>query len=203
MSCLYIKLPSLRWASGLTSLILLMSGMLMVPQANAEEEEIEPVFTVVSAQSRIEDEVVRLDAVFDLGFSGKLIEALHKGVPLTLLIELEVLRERNYWMSETIAEIEQRFQLSFNPLTGHYLFYNINSDARFQLPSFEAVKAVLSHLNNFPLLDDALLEKEERYRARIRIKVDPETFPVPLRLMTYVTSDLDLESEWYEWSLLP
>lgn len=202
MSCLHIKLPLLRWATGVASLAMLVSSVLLVPSADADEE-IAPVFTVVSAQSHIEDEVVRLDAVFDLGFSEKLVEALHKGVSLTLLIEIEVLRERNYWVSESIAEIEQRFQLSFNPLTGRYLYYNINSDARFQLPSFDAAKAVLSHLNNFPLLDDALLEKEKRYWARMRIKMDSDTFPVPLRLMTYVTSDLDLESEWYEWPLLP
>lgn len=195
------ELPLPRWAFGLASVLFLMLGLCNASLVNAEEGEIEPAFTVVSATSRIDDDVVRLDAVFELIFSEKLIEGLHSGVPLTLLVEMEVLRERSFWVSETVAEIEQRFQISFNPLTGKYLFHNLNSDARFQLPSFDVVKLVASHLSNFPLLDYTLLNEEEIYNARLRIKVDREKFPVPLRLMTYVTSDWDLVSEWFEWPL--
>ncbi|MFC1750494.1 DUF4390 domain-containing protein [Pseudomonadota bacterium] len=201
MTCLNIKSPLPGWVLGLTSILLLMFCLLNTSLANAEEEEFEPAFTVLSVESRIEDEVVRLDAIFDLEFSEKLVEALHNGVPLTLLVELKVMRERSYWLSETIAEIEQRFQISFNPLTGRYLFHNLNSDAKFQLPNFDVVKLVLSHLSNFPLLDYSLLEEDMTYNARARIRVDDEKFPVPLRLMTYVTSDWDLVSEWYEWQL--
>ncbi len=183
------------------SLILLMLSLLLPFRVWADDEAPDPTFTVMSAESRVDEEVVRLNVVFDLKFSEKLVEALHSGVPLTLLVEVQVQRERNYWADESIAEIEQRFEVSYNAITGRYHFHNLNSDAQFQLPNFEAVRVVLSHLSNFPLLDYALLEEGQTYLGRVRIKVDDETLPVPLRLMTYVTADWDLVSEWYEWSL--
>ncbi len=196
-----MRFPSGRLAAMVSACVLMLG--LLLPIANAEDDppHIAPVFAVVSAESHIVENVVRLDAAFDLVFSEKLLEALHNGVPLTILVEIEVSRERSYWVSESIAEIEQRFQISYNPITGRYLFHNLNSDAQFQLPNFEAARVVLSHLGNFPLLDISLLEPEQKYSGRIRVRVDDENFPVPLRLMSYVTSDWDLESEWFEWSL--
>ena len=195
------ELPLPGWALGIASILMLMLCLLSAPPVSAEEEGVEPSFSIVSAESRIDDQVIRLDAAFELIFSENLIEALHNGVPLTLLVEMDVLRERSYWLSETVAEIEQRFQVTYNPITGRYQYHNLNSDARFQLPSFDVVTLMLSHLSNFPLLDHSLLESGERYLGRIRIRVDREKFPVPLRLMSYVSSDWDLVSEWYEWPL--
>ena len=61
----------------------------------------------------------------------------------------------------------------------------------------------MSFLNDFPLLDYSLLEAEADYRGEIRISVDRNSFPVPLRLMSYVSGDWHLVSDWYSWPLLP
>lgn len=176
-----------------------------VASLNAQEqvEEIEPALVIQSAESRLVDDVVRLDVAFDLRFSEQMIEALQRGVALTLLIEIEINRERSYLWSTTIATLEQRYQISYQPLTQYYALNNLNSEVEVQLPSLELLLAVINELDDFPLLDAALLAADATYFGEIRISVDSGSFPVPMRLMSYFNDDWDLSSEWFEWPLLP
>lgn len=159
------------------------------------------VFNVVSAMTHADDQVLRLNARFDLQFSEALIDALHNGVSLVLLIEIEALRERDYVWSESIARIEQRYQLSYQALTEQYILDNINSGVRFKFPNFEALRQVAGNLVDFPFLDLSLLDDESRYLGQLRIGIDRDQFPTPLMLMSYFSSDWHPQSEWYTWPL--
>lgn len=177
---------------------------LVIPSYADETPKLEPGFGILSAEPRIDNDVVRLDLVLDLRFSDKLTEALHNGVPLTLLVEIEAMRERKYFWSESIAHIEQRFHVSYNVLTEKYHLVNMNSGTKFRFPNFESAVAVMGNMSNFPFLDSSLVSDEEAsYWGRVRVSVDRDSFPVPLRLMTYVTTDWELSSEWYSWQLQP
>lgn len=160
-----------------------------------------PGFAVLSAAVQDIDGVVRLDATFSVRLGTTLEEALHNGVTLPLLIEIEAQRERDYLWPSTIAHVEQRYLLSYNALTGQYLLHNLNTNLQFRLPNLSAAKAVLGSISKFPFLDRNLLQEGEKYEARIRITIDREMLPTPLRLMSYITSDWDLHSEWYKWPL--
>lgn len=167
------------------------------------EAEPEPGFAVLSAGSKLVDGVVRLDVLFDLQFSDRLVEALQNGISLNLLIEIEILKQRNYLWSAQVATLEQRYQIAYQPLTNHYVLNNLNSDLEFQFPTLESLLAVVTMLHDFPLLDYSLLEEDASYLGDIRIAVDRSSFPVPLRLMSYVSDDWHLASDWYSWPLLP
>ncbi len=165
--------------------------------------ETEPGFAVLTAESQLVDGVVRLDVLFELRFSEQLVEALQNGVSLNLLIDIDILKERRYLWSKSVARLEQRYQISYQPLTNTYVLVNLNSDLEFQFPTLESLLAVIAMLHDFPLLDYSLLEAEASYRGDIRIAVDRDSFPVPLRLMSYVSGDWHLVSDWYSWPLLP
>ncbi len=172
-------------------------------EPTASRLETEPGFTVLTAESQLVDGVVRLDVLFELRFSEQLVEALQNGVSLNLLIDIEILKERSYLWSKSVATLEQRYQISYQPLTNTYVLVNLNSDLEFQFPTLESLLAVMTMLHDFPLLDYSLLETETSYRGDIRIEVDRDSFPVPLRLMSYVSGDWHLVSDWYSWPLLP
>jgi len=177
---------------------------LAVSQAWAEEPvTTEPGFAVLTAESRPVNGVVRLNVLFELAFSKQLVEALQNGVSLNLLIDIAILKERSYVWSKQVATLQQRYQISYQPLTNTYALANLNSDLEFQFPTLESLLAVITVLHDFPLLDYSLLDAEASYRGEIRIAVDRDSFPVPLRLMSYVSSDWHLVSDWYSWSLLP
>lgn len=167
----------------------------------ADEEVKAPGFEVLYAKTKTVDQVLRLDAGFNLRLSEQLKEALHKGVPLVFEIEVEAFQVRSYIWNEDVAHVSQRYKLEFNDLTQRYVARNQNAGTEFSLPTLNSALAVISTLADFPLLNRDRLAPESRYAGKIRIKIDIDAFPVPMRLMAYVSSDLSMESEWYEWSL--
>ncbi|MBI3771876.1 MAG: DUF4390 domain-containing protein [Gammaproteobacteria bacterium] len=169
--------------------------------ASAEGESGIPSFEVLYAKTKVVNQVLRLDAGFNLRLSGKLKEALHKGVPLIFEIEVEAFQKRSYIWDEDVAHVSQLYRLEYNELTQRYVVRNLNAGTEYSLPNLNSALAVISTLDDFPFLSNERLAEESAYSGRIRVKINIDEFPVPLRLWAYVSGDLSLSSEWFEWPL--
>jgi hypothetical protein len=156
-----------------------------------------------SVDTTLINNVYWLNANIEYIFSNKTLEALNNGVPITIELDIEVSRHRDYLWDETIATLEQRYQLQYHALTKQYLLKNLNSTSTQSHASLRTALAALGNIVDFPMLDKNLLDEHQQYTARMRASVDIEALPVPLRLLAYVTSGWRLSSEWYEWSLKP
>jgi hypothetical protein len=56
-------------------------------------------------------------------------------------------------------------------------------------------------VHNYPVLDYALMRNDESYSVRLRGSLDIEALPTPVRLLAYISSAWDMDSEWYQWQL--
>ena len=95
-------------------------------------EEIEAGFDIRNARIELVDGVFLLDADLSFVFSDETLEAIENGVPVTIILEMQVLRERglvwdNLWWDEEIASIEAKFRIETRPLSKTYLVRNLNS----------------------------------------------------------------------------
>ena len=160
-------------------------------------------FQVLYAETQIVNKVLRLNAGFDVRFSPQLEEAIHRGVEVVVVIEVDAIRERSYLWNEAVARVTQRYQIRYSDLTRRYIVHNLNVGTRFSLPSLTAVTAVIASMVDFPFLDYSLLQSGERYLGRIRVGVDVESLPVPLRLRAYVSPAWHMTSRWFIWRLQP
>lgn len=158
-------------------------------------------FEVISAATRLEGGVYRLNAHIEYRFSNAALEALQNGVPLTVEIEMEVRRRRSWVWDETVYALTQRFQLDYHALSQQYLVTNLNSGARRAFPTRSAALGFMGRIQDFPLLDRSLLAKNERYEGALRVRLDIEALPAPLRLFAYLSADWRLTSEWRAWPL--
>ena len=158
-------------------------------------------FTVVSAETRLDQNVYRLDAVIDYDLSTVTKEALNNGVPLTIQMQMQVLRRREWLWDETIADIQQRYRLEYHALARQYLVTNLNNGELHSYPSRESAIEVLGRVRDFPLLDKSLLRSGGQYYGRMRVRLDIEDLPAPLRPVAYLSADWRLTSAWYTWPL--
>src|SRR5690606_2847430 len=127
------------------------------------------------------------------------LEALERGVPLPVLLEVEILRERSYLWNETITTLEQRYEVDYHELTRQYTVRNLNIDTQFAYPTREAALSALGRIVDLPLIDANLLDPEASYIGRVRASMDTNALPVPLRLRALVSSEWRLSSGWHEW----
>ena len=157
-------------------------------------------FVVRHADSRLELGVVLLDATIDFQFSEQAVEAMRNGVPLTVSVEMQVLRERP-GPDKSVALIRARYRIKTHALSNQYVITNLGSGEARTYGSFDEMRAALGHIESFPLLDEALLTPGESYRARVRAKLDIEALPAPLRPVAYLSPSWRLKSDWYDWEV--
>jgi hypothetical protein len=168
-----------------------------VPQADADPG----FFEVRSAVAELRDGVYYLNANIGYRLSTEAIGALHSGVPLGIRLDVEIIDPRRWWFDNEGASLQQAYQVDYHALSERYLVRNLNSGDQ---ASFGSLRAALEHLGRIerlPLIDTAVLEDDRGYYVRLRVSLDQEQFPGPLRLLAFWRRDWSIASEWYRWPL--
>lgn len=183
------------------ALVGLLMGSLAVAVSAQNPVEREGYFEVRSAETTPVNGVHHLDARLQLVLSSEALQALNSGVPLTIELQMQIIRVRRFYMDALDAELAVRFELEYRPLSQRYIVRNINSGHQ---DSFATLYSALNHLGritDLPIIDDALLTPERPYRIRLRAMLQTQQYPAPLRLLFFWRSQWQLQSEWYEWTL--
>lgn len=180
----------------------LMVGWLCLSAPFAVSAE-QGYFSVRDAHTTLKDGVYRLDANIDFRFSDEALSALHSGLPFVINIEVKVDRPRDYLWADTVAALRQRYRIQFHALSDRYVVHNLNTDTRHSYVALEDALLAFGTLRDFPMLDRRLLDLDQTYRAGLRATLDIEALPTPMRLWAYVSEQWQLDSEWYQWPLLP
>ena len=167
----------------------------------AESTTPSPGFKVLHASSSLDQDRYTVDIDFALLFSDESLEALDNGVPVVIVVEYEVLEQRDYLWDKTILEMEDRFELRYQSLTKRHLITDLATGKRQSYGRrFSAVNA-LSRIEDRPIVFLSQLDPGKNYQAKVRIHLDIEALPAPLRLPAYLSKEWDLQSDWYEWPL--
>lgn len=166
-----------------------------------DEMERAGYFEVRSASTSIVDGVHTLDARLQLVLSSEALQALSSGVPLTIELQMQLIRERRFIWDDDAAQLAVRFELEYRPLSQRYIVRNLNSGDQDSFATLYSALNNLGRIQGLPVIDDALLDRSERYRIRLRVMLQTQQYPAPLRLLFFWRSEWQLQSEWFEWRL--
>jgi hypothetical protein len=158
-------------------------------------------FEVRSASTRQVGGVHTLDARLQLVLSSEALEALSSGVPLTIELQLELIRTRRFVWDDAEAALALRYELQYRPLSQRYLVRNLNSGDQDSFATLYSALNNLGRVQGLPVIDDALLEYGKNYRVRLRAMLNTQQYPAPLRLLFFWRDEWQLQSEWFEWLL--
>lgn len=162
----------------------------------------EGYFDVRSASTQLEEGVLELDARLQLVLSDDALAALDNGVPLTIELKLEVIRERRFMLDATDAELSVHYELEYRPLSQRYIVRNLNSGEQDSFATLYSALNNLGRIQQLPVIDVSLLERDADYRMRLQALLSTQQYPAPLRLLFFWRDDWQLKSEWYEWPLV-
>jgi hypothetical protein len=171
------------------------------PPAPIKGEEDPGYFEIREASTQLKDGVYFLDALIEYRLSSEARSALQSGLPLTIRVEVELLKDRRFWFDAEEAALHQRYQLEYHALSERFTIQNLNSGDQTSFSTLYAALDWLGHVNHFPLIDAALIEPGHEYYLRMRTVLDAEKLPGPLRLIAFWRRDWSLGSDWYRWQL--
>ncbi len=187
---------------GFVLALLVLLVLLAAGKSFARNEiEREGYFEVRSAATALVDGVHTLDARLQLVLSSEALRALASGVPLTIELQLQIIRIRRFYFDRIDAELAVRYELEYRPLSQRYIVRNLNSGDQDSFATLYSALNSLGRVQGLPLIDSSLLDAEKRYRIRLRAMLNTQQYPAPLRLLFFWRDQWQLQSEWSEWIL--
>lgn len=152
---------------------------------------------------RLDEGVYRLDAQIDYKLSEAAVDALDNGVPLTMQVHIQVRKDDAWiWQSDT-SEYRLRYVIRYHALSGLYEVSSQGSDHRRNFVTRDAALTALGELTDLPLIEASRLEPGETYSVEMRVDLDIEALPLPLRPLAYLSPSWNLSSGWTSWPLAP
>ena len=193
--------PRARTAWQLLRLALTLAMLLPAAGRSDDATPAAGGFAIEHAALRVVGGTCVADARIDFAFSDDNLEAMRNGVALTVIIDIEIRRERGRWWDETLVARALRYRIETNVLTGRYRVRNLHDGNARNYRSLDKVVEGLGRLESVPIIDRARLAADARHTARIRALIDIEALPSPLRPIAYLSPAWRLNSGWFEWRI--
>lgn len=122
-------------------------------------------------------------------------EALHKGVPLTWIVLVEIREVGRLW-DRTVFRQELPYRLQFHALLRQYEVLTPDRQSEMFL-TLNAAMSFLANLRDAQPIPAEGLNAGRRYKLAVKCRFDRESLPVPLRPFTYLDAQWYLSSDWY------
>ena len=158
-------------------------------------------FLVEDAHAWSDAGMQMLDARFAIRLSSGAQEALDNGVPVVLELHVQLVKTHKWFWDSVEVDLTERRQLEYHALSRSYLVKNLNAGTQSNYRRLEDALLAAGTIDNLVLTDEPL-QPGRSYIVRIRGSLDVESLPTPVRLLAYVSSAWDMQSEWYAWQLV-
>jgi len=175
-----------------------MTGLLCTPLTVLAN----PNLKVYSASTHERGNVVYLNAQLEYSLNEAAVTALQSGVPITFKLKVEIFQPRKWIWDKVISEHVHRYQLSYHALTQQYLVTNISSGIQNSYSDRNIAMSAMGRIYNLALVATTALPQQADLQARIKVSLDINALPTPMRPWAYISSDWKLSSEWYTWDLV-
>jgi hypothetical protein len=179
---------------GLVRLLLLLGWVTWCPDAAAGHE-----FLVEDARGRMDAERFLVDARIGVRLDADVLEALENGVALEFELQGQLLRPRRFWWDARVARATRRLQLMRHTLTGGYTVAEPGRAQQLTFKRLDEALGALGEVRDFELGDAGDAADSPRLRGRLRLRLNIEALPAPLRPIAYVSPGWHLSSGWHEW----
>ena len=177
---------------------LLAPLLLLTPSSEAAN------FKVKNAQPFISDRNLHVNARLDLPLNARTEEALSKGIPIDVVIEINMVKHRRWWRDRTVTDTVLRRRIQFHALSRQYRVSTLNDSE--PADSFGSLALALAHagaLEEFiiPLTPKKEIEPGARYLLQLRARLDIEALPMLMRPLAYSMPSWRLSTGWTEWPI--
>ncbi len=163
-------------------------------------------FSVSEVQPELKPGVLSVSGTLDLTLTGKVEEAVAKGIPIDVDFDFRLMRQRKLLWAKEIQSWTVRRQIRYHALSGQYFVDGAAANEK-RLENFTSLRQALRHMGTLnELTFDVVSEPqaaqvEGTYELQVRASLDIESLPAPLRPVAYTSLDWHLNSGWTTWTV--
>lgn len=159
-------------------------------------------FVVRGVDTHLANDVLHISSVLDMGLSAKAEEALNKGIPFDVITDIALVEHRRLLWNRVVTDRTLRQRVQYHALSGQYLVSAEDQDVE-RFPTAQAALAYVGSLNDMQirLTKKKAIDGKMRYFLKLRVRLDIESLPAPLRPLAYVTPSWHHSSGWTTWAV--
>ncbi|MBK1718218.1 DUF4390 domain-containing protein [Thiocystis violacea] len=158
---------------------------------------------IKQAQTRLVAGQFYLSASVDFDFSETALEALDHGVPLTIVFHVQVRRSDAWLWEDSLLDQQLRYAIRYKPLSERFEVYRLPGTKGRDFVTRDAAIRALGEFVDLELVPLDTLKPDTDYEVGIKVFLDVEELPLPLRPMAYLKPSWKLSSGWSQWPLTP
>ncbi|MBI2802808.1 MAG: DUF4390 domain-containing protein [Gammaproteobacteria bacterium] len=158
---------------------------------------------IVRVEGKRIDNFYFVDARLTMRLTKDAREAVESGVPLVFAFEFEIRQRRRWLWDLTLLALRRTYKLERHALANRYVITDIVGNKRLVAPSLDDALAELGELHDVPVGKAAELLNNGENSGRMRVRLDIESLPAPLRPVAYISPSWHIGSDWQNWDLVP
>lgn len=157
---------------------------------------------VVSVRARLDGGELLARTTLDVDIGPQAEEALDRGIPLVILVDVALYRIRPIVWDHRLARWTFRVELRYHALSNLYVLHAPDFD-EFETyrSAADALKAAAGPRTIAAPLPVSLSRTDTTLGIAVRAHLDIEALPPPLRMQAYLSPAWRLSSGWHRWAL--
>ena len=149
----------------------------------------------------IDNNIYYLDTSSELSLTEESYKALRQGISFEIHTDFQLLKKRKWLWNKIIFKKKLIYKLEHKPLTENFLVTNLNTGIVNYYKNLDTAVNAICNISKMKLFHKNILQKNIKYLARIRLYLDIDSLPSPLRPRAYFSSDWNISSQWYRWEI--
>ena len=148
--------------------------------------------------AQITDQYLSSHAKLNLSLDSRSAAAIVNGIPITICVDLELVQNKLWPRSTTLLEWRYPVKLGYHPLSRRF---TVTDQRKKSTAVFQTLGEALRQLDRFSAIEalPAGMRRKKNLVVRIRARIDTESLPAPLRLMSALLPPWNEQSQWREW----
>lgn len=156
---------------------------------------------VKNAEISLQGDRYVLSANIDYRLSPRAKDALQNGVPLFWDIRVKTFQHRDFFWDKCLVNTGIRYRIQYHALLNMYRVRDEGGGELYNFSTLPAALNLMSSLRDFNVLDKFNYMPGKRYAVGIKVTLDRDALPLPLRPVAYTNPQWYLSSDWTLWPL--
>ena len=203
--------PNPQWLGGkaqvaalwvLLAVALTGAAFVVLQSSTAQSEDGEGIIELSELDLSVDNMSLHLQVDATVRLSSTVQAGLDSGVPLTFLLNLEVIQARRFWIDKTVLEFQRQYTLTYYDLTRHYRVSALESDASRNFRSLSSALEGLGEMVHMSVeLDVHQAAELERNGLQAVVNMQLSRSALPLPLQPIIRSSWTMVSGEYRWPI--
>jgi len=157
-------------------------------------------FAVDAVDAKVVNERLTISFDLDLTLSDETEEAVNRGIPIIISVLLKFERDRNVLWNDRIVTWRRDVELRYHALSERYLVQETGlGDISSFINITDAMKSIAQGRTITIPVPELPTNADIPYQVRLKVKLDAESLPTPLRLVAYLSPAWRHSSRWTKW----